>query len=70
MAKGYAGKIIHVDLTAGKIEIEEPAEEFYRTYVGGSAMGTYYLLKKMPAGAEQMLKLAQIYRRMNPADPE
>ena len=49
---GYAGKILHVDLTAGTLEIEEPPEERYRTYLGGSALGLYYLLRNTPAGAD------------------
>jgi aldehyde:ferredoxin oxidoreductase len=49
---GYAGKILHVDLTSGSLEIEEPPEELYRTYMGGSALGLYYLLKNTPAGAD------------------
>ena len=48
MPFGYHGKILHVDLSDGKIWIEEPPTEFYRTYLGGSAMGTYYLLKELP----------------------
>ncbi len=51
---GFTGKILHVNLTTGQIEIEQPAEEFYRTYWGGSAMGTYYLLKHTPAGADPL----------------
>ncbi|MFO7697201.1 MAG: aldehyde ferredoxin oxidoreductase N-terminal domain-containing protein, partial [Anaerolineae bacterium] len=51
---GFAGKILHVNLTTGHIETEQPAEEFYRTYWGGSAMGTYYLLKNTPAGADPL----------------
>ena len=51
---GYAGKILHVNLTTGRIEIEQPDETFYRTYVGGSAMGAYYLLKHTPAGADPL----------------
>jgi hypothetical protein len=38
---GYAGKILHVDLTTGTLKIEEPPEERYRTYLGGSALGLY-----------------------------
>ncbi|MDF1595219.1 MAG: aldehyde ferredoxin oxidoreductase family protein [Acidimicrobiia bacterium] len=52
MAYGYAGKILHVDLTSGSLEIEKPPEELYRTYMGGSALGLYYLLKNTPAGAD------------------
>lgn len=54
MLYGYTGKILHVDLSKAKITIEEPAEEFYKTYVGGSAMGTYYLFKNTPAGADPL----------------
>jgi aldehyde:ferredoxin oxidoreductase len=49
---GYAGKILHVDLTSGSLSIEEPPEDLYRTYMGGSALGLYYLLKNTPAGAD------------------
>jgi aldehyde:ferredoxin oxidoreductase len=52
--RGFAGKILHVNLTTGQISIEEPSEEFYRTYWGGSAMGTYYLLKHTPPGADPL----------------
>jgi aldehyde:ferredoxin oxidoreductase len=51
---GYTGKVLHVDLSAGSLEVEEPPEEFYRTYVGGSAMGLYYLLKHTSAGADPL----------------
>ncbi len=49
---GYAGKILHVDLTTGTLEIEEPSEDLYRTYLGGSALGLYYLLKNTPADVD------------------
>jgi aldehyde:ferredoxin oxidoreductase len=51
---GYAGRILHVDLTSGTLEIEEPDEAFYRTYVGGSALGLYYLLTTTPVGADPL----------------
>ncbi len=54
MLYGYAGKILHVDLTRGKISTEQPSEEFYKTYIGGSAMGTYYLFKNTPAGVDPL----------------
>ncbi len=50
MPNGYTGKILHIDLTQGRLEVEEPPEAFYRKYMGGSAMGLYYILKNMPAG--------------------
>ncbi len=54
MTHGWAGRILHVNLTTGVLEIEEPNETFYRTYLGGSAMGTYYLLKNTPPGANPL----------------
>ena len=51
---GYHGKILHVDLTAQTITVEEPEETFYRKYFGGSAMGAYYLLRHTPAGADPL----------------
>ena len=54
MPYGYNGKILHVNLTTGTMEVEEPEERFYRTYLGGSAMGAYYLLKHTPPGTEPL----------------
>jgi len=54
MINGYAGKVIHVDLTNRSIEIEEPAEEFYRQYIGGSLLGLYYLWKLTPSGTDPL----------------
>ena len=50
MAHELNGRILHVDLTAGTTEIESPSEAFYRTYLGGSAMGVYYILRDLPRG--------------------
>jgi aldehyde:ferredoxin oxidoreductase len=47
-SKCYHGKVLHVDLTKGKTWVENPPDEFYRKYGGGSAMGVYYLLKEAP----------------------
>ena len=52
MPNGYNGKILHVDLTAGSLTVEEPKDAFYRKYMGGSAMGMYYILRDMPKGAD------------------
>ena len=54
MPNGFNGKILHVNLTKGKIEIEEPNESFYRKYLGGSAMGMYYILREMPKGVDPL----------------
>jgi aldehyde:ferredoxin oxidoreductase len=54
MPYGYTGKILHVDLTYGKMDVEQPEETFYRTYMGGSAMGLYYILRDTPAGVDPL----------------
>ncbi|MCL4560267.1 MAG: aldehyde ferredoxin oxidoreductase family protein [Chloroflexi bacterium] len=54
MLYGFAGKILHVDLTAQTLAVEEPSEAFYRKYMGGSAAGLYYILRDMPAGADPL----------------
>ena len=54
MPHGYNGKILHIYLDRLETEVETPSEAFYRTYAGGSALGTYYLLKHSPAGVDPL----------------
>ncbi len=54
MPNGYHGKILHVNLTTGSIEIEEPPESFYRFYMGGSALGMHYVLQHTPPQADPL----------------
>ena len=54
MPYGYNGKILHVDLTTGKMEVETPPEPFYRKYMGGSAMALHYILHEVPKGADPL----------------
>ncbi|MEN6299036.1 MAG: aldehyde ferredoxin oxidoreductase family protein [Anaerolineaceae bacterium] len=54
MPYGYTGQILHVDLTRGKLEIETLPEAFYRKYMGGSAMGLYYILREMPTNIDPL----------------
>ena len=48
------GKILHVDLTTGAIEVETPDPEVYRKLVGGRALVAYLLLRDLPAGADPL----------------
>lgn len=48
MPYGYTGKIIRVDLSNHKIEIEENNEAFYRSYLGGRGLGYHYLMHNVP----------------------
>jgi len=52
MPLGYSGKILRVDLSNRKIEVDEHDEIFYRTYGGSSNIGAYYMLKEMAPGVE------------------
>lgn len=54
MPYGYNGKILQVDLTSGKLDVETPEDSFYRKYLGGSAMGVDYILRGMPAGVDPL----------------
>ena len=54
MPYGYNGKILRVDLTNKKIDVEEPDEKIYRTYIGGGALACYYLLKEQKAGVDPL----------------
>ncbi len=63
MPYGYNGKILHVDLTSLKVRTEEPDELFYRTYLGGGGIASYYLLRQLrpgvdPLGPENVLVFA------------
>jgi len=54
MPFGYNGKILHVNLSTGELEVETPPEAFYRKYMGGSALNMHYMLTKMPAHADPL----------------
>ncbi len=54
MIGGVHGKILHVDLTTGATEIENPPEEFYRLLVGGRAMVAYLLLRDLPPDTDPL----------------
>lgn len=43
---GMTGKILRVDLTTETISVVEPDEEVYRKYLGGTALGAYFLVKE------------------------
>lgn len=52
--KGYNGKILKVDLSAGTIEIDQPDTVFYRTYMGGGLVGVYYLFQETKPGIDPL----------------
>ncbi len=54
MAEGYCGKILTVDLTERTTTIEEPAEDYYRMYLGGWGFIAHELLKRTAAGVDPL----------------
>ncbi|WP_366924219.1 aldehyde ferredoxin oxidoreductase family protein [Metallumcola ferriviriculae] len=47
-------KILKIDLSTKEVTIETKDEEFMRMYLGGGALGVYYLLTEMPPGADAL----------------
>ncbi|MCX8165415.1 MAG: aldehyde ferredoxin oxidoreductase family protein [Acidilobaceae archaeon] len=47
MPGGYAGRVLRVDLTSGKLYHEELPEEVLRTWIGGRGLGVYIMLKEV-----------------------
>jgi len=43
---GMTGKIARVDLTTETVTVIEPEEEIYRKFLGGTALGAYFLFKE------------------------
>ncbi|HDP35717.1 MAG TPA: hypothetical protein ENN29_11485 [Candidatus Hydrogenedentes bacterium] len=54
MSKGFTGVILRVNLSSGEIVRQETPEEFYRMYLGGGAMGSYFLLSETAADLDPM----------------
>lgn len=52
--RGYAGNILHIDLTSGRMDVDQPGEKFYRKFIGGRGLILHYLLDRMPAGADPL----------------
>ncbi|MGC9400551.1 MAG: aldehyde ferredoxin oxidoreductase family protein [Anaerolineae bacterium] len=54
MGKGFRNKILRVDLSTRRISVEEPGEDFFRTYFGGWGVIAYYLLTELEPGADPL----------------
>ncbi|MBI2958057.1 MAG: hypothetical protein HYY32_04355, partial [Chloroflexi bacterium] len=49
--RGYAGKLLRVDLSAGRATEEAVDEKTCREYLGGTGLGAKYLFEEVPADA-------------------
>jgi len=54
MKNGCNGKILRTNLSSSDISVEEPEEDFYRTYFGGWGFVAYYLLNEVPPEVEPL----------------
>jgi aldehyde:ferredoxin oxidoreductase len=54
MSSPFTRRILHADLSSGRLTMETPPESFYRAYLGGSAMGLHYLLKAAKKGVDPL----------------
>ncbi len=54
MSNGFTGVVLRVNLTTGDVTKQEMPEDFYRTYMGGGAMGAYFLLSETPGDMDPM----------------
>ena len=54
MSFGYNGSVLHVNLSKGTFEVENPSDTWYRTYLGGSAMSLFYLLNNLKPGIDPL----------------
>ncbi len=45
---GYAGRILHAELSTGRLWVEEPDESWVRRWLGGSGFGAYILYQEVP----------------------
>ncbi len=63
MPFGYNAKVLRIDLSTKKIDVESPSESFYRTHMGGGCLSLAYLLQELrpgtdPLGPENVLVFA------------
>lgn len=54
MMYGYAGRILRVNLSTGKITTEPTPEKVIRDFLGGRGLGAYLLWTEVPKGADPL----------------
>jgi len=61
LQKGYAGKVLRINLSTGKSTIEELNEAAARLFIGGRGLGARYLFDEVPAGADPLGEENKLY---------
>lgn len=54
MLKGYFNRVLWVDLTTERVDVRGYAEETWRRYLGGAALGTRILYDEVPPGTDPL----------------
>ncbi|MFH1137535.1 MAG: aldehyde ferredoxin oxidoreductase family protein [Pseudomonadota bacterium] len=54
LGRGYVGRILHVDLTAGQTQFESLEDDFYKKYLSGVGLGAKILWDRMKPGADPL----------------
>jgi aldehyde:ferredoxin oxidoreductase len=54
MLLGFMGKLLRVDLSEGRVWDEALSDDLTKKYIGGAGLGTYYLYKEVPKGADPL----------------
>ncbi|KPL24879.1 MAG: hypothetical protein AMJ93_01405 [Anaerolineae bacterium SM23_84] len=54
MPYGFHNKMLRVNLSTHEIALDEPGEEFFRTYLGGWGVIGHYLLKELVPGVDPL----------------
>lgn len=52
--QAYTGHILQVDLSTGRMWVDQPDDGFYRMFIGGRNVILHYLLMEMPAQADPL----------------
>lgn len=51
---GYAGKVLEVDLSSGRVDCRELDKEVAENYIGGKGLGIHTLFNRMPMGCDPL----------------
>ncbi|NLX42275.1 MAG: aldehyde ferredoxin oxidoreductase, partial [Chloroflexi bacterium] len=54
MTRGVLNRILRVDLTTGKMTVDERDDHYYRRYMGGWNIVADTLLREVPTGADPL----------------
>ncbi len=60
MPGGYLGKILFVDLTAGKTTVETPDDRLYRDFLGGYGLGARIIFSRQKAKIDPLVPEAML----------